>query len=232
MVFHINGDDVDVPVEIVNRLFPHQKEGLQWMLDLHGSDTYTGTCTPTSMHILLKMSGRCMSGGILGDDMGLGKTFQVCALLTSLFNHTKSTPSISSSSSFIQRVLILCPVSVLHNWMRELRDHVAPYVKRLTIDLLNSEVPKPRRLRMLSDTFLSKCPRIVVSSYQLVANMIGSFSQPGMVWDYIVLDEGHIIKNPFTQVTKAMHQFKVRHKLLLTGTPIQVVVCPFSFSLQ
>ena len=41
------------------------------------------------------------------------------------------------------------------------------------------------------------------------------------VWDYVVLDEGHIIKNPTTKVTRAMHSLRTRHRLMLTGTPIQ-----------
>ena len=41
------------------------------------------------------------------------------------------------------------------------------------------------------------------------------------MWDYVILDEGHIIKNPATRVTRAMHSLRTRHRLMLTGTPIQ-----------
>lgn len=101
--------------------------------------------------------------------MGLGKTFQVCALLTCLMRN-----------ELIQRVLILCPVSVLHNWMRELNDHVLPYVRRLHIDLINSDITKQKRSRHLTDVFLSRSCRIVVSSYQLVSNMIQDFAKHGL----------------------------------------------------
>ena len=57
------------------------------------------------------------SGGILGDDMGLGKTFQTTTLLAGLFLKNK-----------IQRVLILCPVSVLNSWEREIKSHLKPHV--------------------------------------------------------------------------------------------------------
>eukprot|EP00981_Chlorochromonas_danica_P000057 scaffold26_cov159-Ochromonas_danica.AAC.20 len=40
-------------------------------------------------------------------------------------------------------------------------------------------------------------------------------------WDYAILDEGHVIKNPQTKLSKAMHSLRTRHRLLLTGTPIQ-----------
>ena len=102
--------------------------------------------------------------------MGLGKTFQVCSLITCLMRNES-----------IQRVLILCPVSVLHNWMRELTDHVVPHVRRLHVDLIHSEISKQRRCRYLADTFLSRSCRIVVSSYQLVSNMIQEFSRHGYV---------------------------------------------------
>ena len=57
-------------------------------------------------------------GGILGDDMGLGKTFQVITLLTGLMR-----------VNLIKKVLIICPVSVLQNWHRELAEHLMPHVK-------------------------------------------------------------------------------------------------------
>lgn len=40
-------------------------------------------------------------------------------------------------------------------------------------------------------------------------------------WDYVILDEGHIIKNPATKQYKAMQRLATRHKILMTGTPIQ-----------
>lgn len=57
--------------------------------------------------------------------------------------------------------------------------------------------------------------RFVVTSYQLFTNMQESFciSQ----WDYVILDEGHIIKNPSTKLSKAVHMLKTNHRLLLTG---------------
>ena len=50
--------------------------------------------------------------------MGLGKTFQVASLLCGLIR-----------TGAIKRVLILCPVSVLETWRRELHEHLIPYTK-------------------------------------------------------------------------------------------------------
>lgn len=57
-------------------------------------------------------------GGILGDDMGLGKTFQVTAFLTGLYRQRE-----------IERVLVICPVSVMQSWQRELATHLIPNSK-------------------------------------------------------------------------------------------------------
>ena len=180
-----------LPQILEDRLMEHQKIGVRW---LHSRF----------------LSG---SGGILGDDMGMGKTFQVTCLLAGLMKEES-----------IHRVLILAPVSVLPSWQRELNQHLLSHISGLQIYLLNSDVAKKKRLQMLESTFHPSArgysPRIVISSYQLVSNMITDFSENGK-WDYVILDEGHIIKNPSTKTTKSMHMLPSKHRLILTGTPIQ-----------
>jgi len=58
--------------------------------------------------------------------------------------------------------------------------------------------------------------KIVVTSYQLVSNMIDSFIDCGE-WDYVILDEGHVIKNWKTKMYKAMNELNSKQRLLLTG---------------
>ena len=139
-------------------------------------------------------------GGILGDDMGLGKTFQVNCLITGLMRTNK-----------IQRVLIIAPVSVLPSWNRELVQHLAPYVKRVGIEMCSAEMTKKKRQKILADVFASRNPKVVISSYHLVANMTDEFVGGGS-WDYVILDEGHIIKNPTTKLSKVMHMLKSNHR--------------------
>ena len=139
-------------------------------------------------------------GGILGDDMGLGKTFQVNCLITGLLRTNK-----------IQRVLIIAPVSVLPSWNRELVQHLAPYVKRVGIEMCSAEMTKKKRQKILADVFASRNPKVVISSYHLVANMTDEFVGGGS-WDYVILDEGHIIKNPTTKLSKVMHMLKSNHR--------------------
>ena len=140
------------------------------------------------------------SGGILGDDMGLGKTFQVNCLLTGLMR-----------SNQIQRVLIVAPVSVLPSWNRELIQHLAPYVKRIAIEVCNAEMVKKKRQQILREVFASRNCKVVITSYHLVSNMTDDFCGSG-TWDYVILDEGHIIKNPTTKLSRAMHMLKSHHR--------------------
>ena len=195
-------DDLDLPDELVQRMYDHQKDGVSWLYSLHMSKAHCG--------------------GILGDDMGLGKTFQTVMLLTGLLRQKD-----------IASVLILCPVSVLQSWLREITAHLLPHVtKRLRLELASSDMSKKKREKVLSEVWeraTVSTPRIVISSYQLVTNMIDDFSGAKYMnaggatsqWDYVILDEGHIIKNPATQMSQAMHRLPCHSRLILSGTPIQ-----------
>ena len=128
----------------------------------------------------------------------------------------------------INRVLIIAPVSVLPSWKRELDEHLKPFIKNIDIELINSDVPKKKREQILTSIFHQPyifenySPKIIISSYQLVSNMIDSFSNQGK-WDYVILDEGHIIKNPATQTSKNMGFLQSLNRLILTGIPICIL---------
>lgn len=140
--------------------------------------------------------------------MGLGKTFQVTSLLTGLMQAEK-----------IKRVMIVAPVSVLPNWERELNTHLSPHISSVMISVLNSDVAKKKRLQILAATFDGRENSIVICSHQMVTTMVEEFSRGK--WDYVVLDEGHVIKNPATKLFQSMQRLPSTHRLLLTGTPIQ-----------
>ena len=182
---------LDLPDAMQRRLMAHQKIGVKWLHSLF-------------------LSG---SGGILGDDMGLGKTYQVICLLAGLMQQ-----------ELVNRILILAPVSVLPNWQRELLEHLKPHIPGLEVFLTNSDLTKKKRIQILDTTFQTSkrgyTPKIVISSYQLVSNMVDDFANRGR-WDYVILDEGHVIKNPSTKTSKSMHLLSSNHRLILTGTPIQ-----------
>jgi TATA-binding protein-associated factor len=60
----------------------------------------------------------------------------------------------------------------------------------------------------------------LIASYEIMRNDITILSS--LNWNYCILDEGHIIRNPKSKATKAVKMIKALHRLILTGTPIQV----------
>ncbi|XP_061162866.1 DNA excision repair protein ERCC-6-like [Saccostrea echinata] len=143
-------------------------------------------------------------GGILGDDMGLGKTIQVIAFLSGLFDMQK-----------VHSVMIVMPVSVIGNWDKELKKW-APGIKVESYH--GSKKEKERSLAKIR-----RKGGILLTSYGLIVTSWEMMSQQDgrpFKWDYLILDEGHKIKNP-TKTTKGVHQIPASHRILLTGTPIQ-----------
>jgi TATA-binding protein-associated factor len=61
---------------------------------------------------------------------------------------------------------------------------------------------------------------IIIMSYDIIRNDIEDLQK--MPWNYCILDEGHIIKNGKTKITKAIKSIRADHRLILSGTPIQV----------
>jgi TATA-binding protein-associated factor len=60
---------------------------------------------------------------------------------------------------------------------------------------------------------------VVITSYEVVRNDVSNLED--MNWLYCILDEGHVIKNAKTKLTKAVKCMQAQHRLILSGTPIQ-----------
>ncbi|RIB21561.1 hypothetical protein C2G38_2134285 [Gigaspora rosea] len=149
--------------------------------------------------------------GILCDDMGLGKTLQSICILASdhnvratKYNATKSPDSVHCPS------LVVCPPTLTGHWYHEILN----YTDTLK-PLLYSGNPKDR------DRLRPKIPNydVVIMSYDIVRNDIDDLAS--IHWNYCILDEGHVIKNGKTKITKAVKSVKANHRLILSGTPIQ-----------
>ena len=82
--------------------------------------------------------------------------------------------------------------------------------------MVSAELSKKKRESIVSNAFASQNGSIVVSSYHLISNMVELVSGFG-AWDYLILDEGHVIKNPSTKMSKSVHEIPCSHRLLLTG---------------
>lgn len=143
--------------------------------------------------------------------MGLGKTLQsICILASKHFERAQKHRSTSSSDSVHLPSLIVCPPTLTGHWYYEIQkysDNLRP-----VLYTGNSR----ERVRLLSK--LQSCD-VVITSYEVVRNDISSLETHK--WLYCILDEGHVIKNSKTKLTKAVKCIQAQHRLILSGTPIQ-----------
>jgi hypothetical protein len=133
-------------------------------------------------------------GGVLADDMGLGKTLQTIALLA---DRPGDRPH-----------LVVCPVSVVGNWERELA--------RFAPDLEIVRHHGPER-----PTEVDGFPpgAVVVTSYGLLRLDTRLLTE--VDWDVVVLDEAQQVKNHLTQAAKAARRLSATVRIALTGTPVE-----------
>lgn len=141
-------------------------------------------------------------GVCLADDMGLGKTVQCLAAL--LFDRRSGGPR--------PPVLLVCPTSVVENWRRE----AARFTPTLTVRVHHGEA-RPRRPAQVAARY--RGADLVLTSYALLwrdAELLQA-----RTWDTVVLDEAQNIKNPTARVSRAAFGLTARHRLALTGTPVE-----------
>lgn len=137
-------------------------------------------------------------GGCLADDMGLGKTLQTITMLTRVYKASSGTEETPS--------LIIMPRSLLFNWQDELQK----FAPQLTYYIYYGSQ------RDLQEAMKHQ---LILTTYALVRNDIETFRQ--QQFHYIVLDESQNIKNLASQVTQAVMLLNGRHRLALSGTPIE-----------
>ena len=133
-------------------------------------------------------------GGILADEMGLGKTLQTLACLA---GDVRVGPS-----------LVVCPTSLVFNWVAE----AARFVPHLKVLPLQGE-ERHARFAVVAESDL------VITSYALIRRDLDRYC--GIEFDTVVLDEAQHIKNRETQNAQAVKAIRARHRLVLTGTPIE-----------
>ncbi len=194
-----------VPVGLNATLREYQKTGYFWMYQLYKN----------------------RMGGCLADDMGLGKTIQTISLLLkikeenpnavvtkkrscpknevqlSLFSNHPTQPTMITLTN-----MIVMPVSLIHNWEREI-GRFAPSLKVYKFFGIH-------RTKNVADLMNSD---IVLTSYGVVRNEIENLKN--FHFNYIILDESQMIKNPDSKIYKAVVQLQSDNKLVLTGTPIE-----------
>jgi TATA-binding protein-associated factor len=145
--------------------------------------------------------------GILCDDMGLGKTLQCICIIAS--DHSQKRNEKCSSH---QPSIVVCPPTLTGHWCYE----VSKFCENNCLSVLQYSGNPGERLRMQTRVHQYD---LVISSYEVVRNDIAFFRS--ISWNYCVLDEGHIIKNPKAKITKSTKELQSNYRLILTGTPIQ-----------
>jgi TATA-binding protein-associated factor len=143
--------------------------------------------------------------GILCDDMGLGKTLQTICMLAS-DHHYKRKGGVEMST------LIVCPPTLCRHWQGE----IVKFVGSSELRPLLYSGPAAVRAVIYKEFHRHN---VIISSYDVVRNDIEILLKTH--WNYVVLDEGHIIKNGKTKTTQAIKQLRSDHRLILSGTPIQ-----------
>lgn len=147
---------------------------------------------------------RLLSGGILTDEMGLGKTLQTISLIMN--GGFENGPT-----------LIIAPTGVLSNWEQQISEHVKPD-------------QAPRVLRYHGSAKFHQFMKadilqydVVITSYGMLANQFASANWGclfGVNWRRVVLDEGHVIRNPNTRNAKAACKLQATSRWILSGTPL------------
>ncbi len=130
--------------------------------------------------------------GLLADEMGLGKTLQVLTLLASRPQNDRPT-------------VIVCPASVVPVW----REEITRFYPHLAVDVLKT-----------GNDFTSRKGSVIwLASYTQLRKHRSLLSQHE--FSYAVLDEGQFIKNPDAKITQTCFALRARHRIVLTGTPLE-----------
>ncbi len=137
-------------------------------------------------------------GGILADDMGLGKTAQALAHVL-----------LEKQAGRLDRpVLVVLPTSLLFNWQAE--------AKRMAPDLRVLNLHGPDRATLFADMLAHD---LVLTTYPLLWRDIEVLAaQP---FHLVILDEAQMVKNAASRSARALRQLQSRHRLCLTGTPLE-----------
>jgi len=130
--------------------------------------------------------------GLLADEMGLGKTLQVLALLA-------LRPIVDRPG------LVVCPASVVPVW----REEIAKFFPQIAIDVLKTG----------HDFTSHQEPVLWLASYTQLRKHRALLE--GVEFGYAVLDEGQFIKNPDAKITQTCFAVRARHRLVLSGTPLE-----------
>uniref|UniRef100_A0A8C1PZJ4 DNA helicase n=1 Tax=Cyprinus carpio TaxID=7962 RepID=A0A8C1PZJ4_CYPCA len=203
---------VQVHRNLVTKLKPHQVDGVQFMWD----------CCCESVKKVEKSSG---SGCILAHCMGLGKTLQVVTFLHTLLLCEKLNFSTA---------LVVCPLNTVLNWLNEFEKWQEGLEDEESLEVIELATVKRPQERAYALQRWQEDGGVMIIGYEMYRNLTQgrnikskklkeifqkTLVDPGP--DFVICDEGHVLKNEASAVSKAMNSIKTRRRVVLTGTPLQ-----------
>uniref|UniRef100_A0A7N6BU51 DNA helicase n=1 Tax=Anabas testudineus TaxID=64144 RepID=A0A7N6BU51_ANATE len=203
---------VQVHRNLVTKLKPHQVDGVQFMWD----------CCCESVKKMRKCPG---SGCILAHCMGLGKTLQVVTFLHTLLLCEKLDFSTA---------LVVCPLNTVLNWLNEFEKWQEGMKDDESLEVTELATVKRPQERAYALQRWQESGGIMIIGYEMYRNLTQgrnikskklketfqkTLVDPGP--DLVICDEGHILKNEASAVSKAMNSIRTRRRIVLTGTPLQ-----------
>uniref|UniRef100_A0A4W6D9I7 B-TFIID TATA-box binding protein associated factor 1 n=1 Tax=Lates calcarifer TaxID=8187 RepID=A0A4W6D9I7_LATCA len=188
-------ENYKIPVPIKAELRKYQQDGVNWLSFLN----------KYKLH------------GILCDDMGLGKTLQsICILAGDHYLRAQEYAKTKAADCSPLPSLVVCPPTLTGHWV----DEVGKFCSREYLNPLHYTGPPTERMRLQHQV---KKHNLIVASYDVVRNDIDFFRN--IKFNYCILDEGHVIKNGKTKLSKAIKQLAANFRVILSGTPIQLFPC-------
>ncbi|KAM4058903.1 type III restriction enzyme, res subunit [Hirsutella rhossiliensis] len=172
-----------------------------------------GTMREYQLEGLTWMYEICAQGmsGILADEMGLGKTVQTISLIALL----------REQENYLGPHLIVAPLSTLSNWMDEFHKWTPsiPVIMYHGNQRERESIFKSRMMNNLEQGRPNTKFPVVCTSYEMVLRDQHNLSR--INWEFIIIDEGHRMKNAESKLFQQLRQFSSATRLLITGTPLQ-----------
>ena len=197
MHFILSGDIEKLDIGVNDKL-SDLIDGLFEIDDIEVPKSFNGKLRPYQMRGFswLYQNMKIGFGSILADDMGLGKTIQVLATIMYL----KENDLLEGD------VLIIVPTSLLSNWQKEI-EKFTPSLSSFIYHGMNRKLPNERY-------------DIILTSYGMIRQDFEVIDENLNIF-LCVVDEAQNIKNPNSQQTKAIKLLKTKHRMALSGTPIE-----------
>ncbi len=204
-LINIEKNEVELPLNLEATLRNYQEVGFNWMHSLYNNNL----------------------GGCLADDMGLGKTLQALTLLLKL-KRAKTSININNPFSNSNQIdlfsdenepgediqpasLIVVPTSLVHNWDNE--------IQKFTPSLKVFKYVGTQRKKVADLAQIAKFYDVILTTYGIVRNDSKIFTKTEFF--YLILDESQFIKNATSKTYKAILELRGKHRLVITGTPIE-----------